>query len=144
MKFHTKKVILSAVVAGLMVPITVNATNGAWLIGYGAHSRSMGGTGVAGGKMKRTGTYFWNSPNTGANNSSGFTAIPGGSRNRESWFDSMGEFGCFWTSSEQGEYYAWFLSLRNSSESAGSILGINGLDWCDKNYGDSVRCIKDY
>ena len=104
----------------------------------------LGGPTVAGGKMKRTGTYFWNSPNTGANNSSGFTAIPGGSRNRVSWFDSMGEFGCFWTSSEQGEYYAWFLSLRYDSESAGSILGINGLDWCDRNYGRSVRCIKDY
>jgi len=47
MKFSMKLAALSAVIASLALPHTAYATNGAWLIGYGAKSRSMGGTGVA-------------------------------------------------------------------------------------------------
>jgi len=47
MKFSIKSAIFSAAVVGLVMPQYVNATNGAWLIGFGAKSRSMGGTGVA-------------------------------------------------------------------------------------------------
>lgn len=41
----------------------------------------LGGEVVAGGKMKETGTIYWNSPNTGASNITGFTARPSGCRN---------------------------------------------------------------
>ena len=40
----------------------------------------LGGTFVAGGKMKETGTAHWANPNTGATNESGFTGLPGGIR----------------------------------------------------------------
>ncbi len=38
----------------------------------------LGGYDVAGGKMKETGTRFWDPPNVGATNESGFSGRPGG------------------------------------------------------------------
>ena len=58
----------------------------------------LGGFTVAGGKIKEPGTEHWFSPNTGASNSSGFTARAAGSRR---WLDGsfigFGEFGGWWT-----------------------------------------------
>ena len=42
-------------------------------------STYLGGDSISGGKMKDTGTVYWNSPNL-ATNSSGFTALPSGFR----------------------------------------------------------------
>jgi len=50
-------------------------------------SSYLGGQSVAGGKMKSTGTTYWNSQSSGTTNSSGFSALPGGYR------DSNGSFG---------------------------------------------------
>ena len=50
----------------------------------------LGGASVAGGEMKETGTIHWQSPNTGATNSSGFTGLPGGYRNYDVVFSDVG------------------------------------------------------
>lgn len=61
-------------------------------------------TGNVGGKMKATGIYvpstntnYWNSPNTGATNTSGFTALPAGTM--YGFGDPRGfhDTACFWT-----------------------------------------------
>ncbi len=73
----------------------------------------LGGSSVAGGKMKDTGTEHWNPPNTGATNESGFTALPGGYRgSTNGGFGSMGSNAHFWSSTESGSS-AWCRELVN-------------------------------
>lgn len=53
-----------------------------------------------GGKLKETGTTYWNSPNTGATNTSGFTALPGGNRYDYGAFFNVGSSALFWTATD--------------------------------------------
>jgi uncharacterized protein (TIGR02145 family) len=95
----------------------------------------LGGLIVAGGKMKEPGTTHWYSPNSGATNSSGFTALPGGYHHSEGTFANLGSIGFFWNSTE---------SIANTA--------LSWWLWCDgeyitywedeKAFGYSVRCVK--
>jgi uncharacterized protein (TIGR02145 family) len=67
----------------------------------------LGGESVAGGKMKSVGTSFWNSSNTEATNSSGFSVLPGGYRNSDGSFYSIRNSAFFWSATEYDNYYAW-------------------------------------
>jgi uncharacterized protein (TIGR02145 family) len=96
----------------------------------------LGGVALAGGAMKETGIIHWASPNTGATNISGFTALPGGSRDINGTFYGIGYYAYWWSFSEFIQGYAW---LRNLYFLYSSILR-NGYD---KRNGFSVRCIKD-
>lgn len=63
----------------------------------------LGGENVAGGKLKKTGTKHWLSPNTGASNEYGFTALSGGDRlSNGDFMDNNGGW-CFWWSTTEAE-----------------------------------------
>ena len=97
----------------------------------------LGGESVAGGKMKEAGTTHWNSPNTLATNSSGFTGLPGGYRYDVGPFLNIGNYGYWWSSSEVDTKIAWsrYLdSFAGSATSYGPSL---------KEDGFSVRCLRD-
>lgn len=59
----------------------------------------LGGENVAGGKLK-AGTADWGSPNIGATNESGFTALPGGVCYADGDYSGIGGDGFWWSSSE--------------------------------------------
>ena len=96
----------------------------------------LGGTSIAGGKMKSTGTSLWQSPNTAATNESGFSGFPGGYRGYNGPFSNIGTNGAWWSSSETTSTNAWILDLNSND---GSTYSYN----VDKNYGFSVRCKRD-
>jgi uncharacterized protein (TIGR02145 family) len=96
----------------------------------------IGGESIAGNKLKEIGTIHWNSPNTGATNETGFTALPGGSiEDNSSMFNYINDYGFFWSSSEQSGNYAWY---RRMSSNLTWVFRLNH----DKHYGLSIRCMK--
>jgi len=97
----------------------------------------LGGENVAGGKLKEAGTNHWYSPNTGATNESGFTALPGGSRYFSGQFLQMGIIGFWWSTTKSSKKYAYSVNLSYDGNSVGyyKFLRLNG--------GLSVRCVKD-
>ena len=94
----------------------------------------LGGASVAGGKMKDI--IYWHSPNVGATNSSGFSGIPGGFRNFDGTFYSLGYSGNWWCANAFNTIKSRYLTLDYSHERA-------DRDSYKKTYGFSVRCIKD-
>ena len=91
----------------------------------------------AGGKLKEVGTAHWESPNTGATNLYGFSAVGGGYRwhNSDS-FSSINTLGYWWSSTETSETTAWSRRMHSYN------YGFDYLSY-DKRYGFSVRCLKD-
>jgi uncharacterized protein (TIGR02145 family) len=114
-------------------------TNAEWTI----LTTYLGGESVAGGKLKETGTTHWESPNTGATNEKGFTALPGGSRNYAGAFNYTGSNviffrsnGCWWSSTGLSDFNAYYRRLYNSLSEVYSSLSV-------KQFGYSIRCMKD-
>jgi uncharacterized protein (TIGR02145 family) len=97
-------------------------------------SNCLGGESIAGGKMKAT--TLWDSPNTGASNSSGFTSLPGGVRYANGTFQFKGYSSNYWTSTPNNTT----VFFRNNV-SVNEIL-YKGTDG-NKNSALSVRCLKD-
>ena len=97
----------------------------------------LGGESVAGGKLKEAGTTHWFAPNSGTNNESGFTGLPGGTRGGAG-FPSFGYEGYWWSSSEgdAGPGGAW---NRHLVYSGNHVYRENFYNRA----GFSVRCLKD-
>jgi uncharacterized protein (TIGR02145 family) len=91
---------------------------------------------IAGGKLKEAGTTHWISPNTGATNEMGYTALPGGYRFSNGTFSLIGGYGCWWSSMEYNTSNAWDRFIDYNT-----IKFYKSHD--DKRDGLSVRCLKD-
>lgn len=108
-------------------------TNEEWIV----LENFLGGSSIAGGKMKAA--TLWNNPNIGADNSSGFTALPSGWRDDgtiDGGFYDLGSQFKWWSSSTYDLNQGWF-----------GIIGVNSAehyrDGNLKQNGYSIRCIKD-
>ena len=96
----------------------------------------LGGSGVAGGKMKEIGTTHWKRPNEGATNVSGFAALPGGYRYSDGNFGKLGSSAYFWSSSRYNSSNAWGRVLYYGSAYVSRYSS-------NKQYGFSVRLVRD-
>jgi uncharacterized protein (TIGR02145 family) len=98
----------------------------------------IGGESIASGQLKEEGTIDWTSPNMGANNYFGFTALPGGYRTglNTGSFRTKKYYGWWWASTESDLNRARgrLMTYDASEINPGAGLKTNGY---------SVRCIKD-
>ncbi len=95
----------------------------------------LGGSDVAGGKLKESGTMHWASPNTGGTNESGFCALPAGEHNYDGTSYGCGTMAYLWSSTPSpgiGAYY-YYLSCKESQ--------IN-YKRMDENCSASIRCVR--
>ena len=106
--------------SGWHVPSSTEFTN---LINY------LDGEYIAGRKLKKADTLFWQNPNI-ATNETGFSALPGGMRGYlNGQFYNIGYLGLWWTSELR------LIDMTNNSSEAINSIG-------NQNFGASVRCIK--
>jgi len=89
-----------------------------------------------GGKLKMSGTEFWDLPNEMATNETGFTGIPAGMRDSDGIFSAKGAYTVFWTASGEADSEAWVRGLHTQRGDIKRVKEYRGN-------GYSVRCIKD-
>jgi uncharacterized protein (TIGR02145 family) len=97
----------------------------------------LGGESVAGGKLKEASLIHWITPNAGATNETGFTALPGGNRDNSGPFSYLGSYGYWWSSTEYTSSDALLRMMYYSISEVG-----RGGD--SRGDGFSVRCIQDF
>lgn len=105
----------------------------------------LGGEAVAGIKLKETGDYYWSPSTIMGDNSSDFSALAGGYRIvvpagiqnvLSSNFFYIGDYAEWWSSTSFNTEFAWGMHVN-------SVDGYVFADSPYKNYGSSIRCIKD-
>ena len=95
-------------------------------------SNYLGGIYVAGGHLKEAGTTHWLTPNTKADNSVGFTALPAGVRKETGVFSGLGEASFWWSTVVQRNAYC-----ANTDSNLETTVNY------DNRRGFSIRCVKD-
>lgn len=93
----------------------------------------IGGQSSAGQMLKSS--IGWNG-NGGGADTFGFSALPGGYWNSTGFYDNNGSEANFWTSSEDDRSIAYYLLLSSGNGGA-------SFRYDTKEYGFSVRCVKD-
>jgi titin len=96
----------------------------------------LGGLTLAGGKLKEASMSHWLTPNSGATNETGFTALPGGARNPDGTFFSTGNGGLWWSATANDAAQSWYRSIFYDK-----AVVIRGA--INNKAGHSVRCVKD-
>lgn len=94
---------------------------------------NVGGSDVAGKMLKST--TGWYDDGNGVDKY-GFNVLPAGFRNFYGIFFNAGKYANFWSATENDGDDAYYLSLDCSSEDAGLLN-------YDKDYANSVRCLRD-
>ena len=95
----------------------------------------LGGDTIASNKLKEAGNLHWEDPFE-SDNSSGFTALPGGWRYKDINIEEIGFFASFWAMPEYNETTAGFLYFFYFDSNVYRDLNF-------KVNGYSVRCIKE-
>ncbi len=90
----------------------------------------------AGDKLKEAGITHWADPNAGANNESGFTALPGGYRGNNGGFYNIRNYGYWWSSTGDNTNNAWYRYLDYDNSYVYRLSSY-------KSMGFSVRCLRD-
>jgi uncharacterized protein (TIGR02145 family) len=103
----------------------------------------LGGSDLAGGRLKESGIIHWRSPNTGATNASAFLGLPGGILGNwdGTWpFRGINTEGNWWTSTKPTDIYNSYnwIHLQNDKIESYIFGGSNA-----ENTGMSVRCLRD-
>jgi uncharacterized protein (TIGR02145 family) len=86
--------------------------------------------------MKEIGLTHWTTPNYLATNSSGFTGIPSGERTSNLSFTNLANYTTIWSSSLDASAWGLYRSLAYNTDHLYRYSS-------PKNYGFSVRCLKD-
>ncbi|MDD5571791.1 MAG: FISUMP domain-containing protein [Bacteroidales bacterium] len=87
------------------------------------------------GKLKANCTTLWQSPNQGATNETGFTALPGGYRDYTGLFKYIGQCGYWWSSTAYADDSAWYRFMYYDYSNASRFS-------TERTFGFSVRCMK--
>jgi len=94
----------------------------------------LGGFTIAGGKLKEIGLSHWITPNTGATNDYGFTALPDGARNNIMFY-GKGTYSTLWSSTAINATTAYLRNMVNNTVILSDVGSV-------KYTGYGVRCMR--